>query len=208
MIYPTFKEEKKLWEKGYRRVACIDEAGRGPLAGPVVACAVAILRFPFEKFSFLELVRDSKLLSELQRERIYPFLVHHPAIAWGVGKVESNGIDALNIFQANQLAMKRAVQALERKLGKRVEFLIVDGNMKTRLPLPQKSIVRADQKVFSCAAASIIAKVRRDRLMNKYHLRYPVYGFDRHKGYGTSFHFAMLKKHGPCPLHRKTFIRN
>lgn len=206
MIYPTFKEEKKLWKKGYRKIACVDEAGRGPLAGPVVACAVAILRFPLAKISFPELVRDSKHLSELQRERVYPFLTHHPAIAWGVGRVGPNGIDALNIFQANQLAMKRAVQALERKLGKRVEFLIVDGNMKMRLPLPQKPIVKADQKVFSCAAASIIAKVRRDRLMRRYHVKYPVYGFDRHKGYGTKLHFATLAQHGPCKIHRKSFF--
>jgi ribonuclease HII len=219
---PKIIEEKKLWKQGYRCVACIDEVGRGPLAGPVVAAAVCFI--PKEnlknliRLSFPHL-RDSKKLSPKRREEIYKKAQKHSAIQWGIGKVSHEIIDKINIYNATKLAMKNAFLNLKKKLHKRaiqknydrrnsahlIDFAVVDGNMKLTLPVPYKSIVKADEKVFSCALASIIAKVTRDRMMARYHTKYPQYGFDRHKGYGTALHMAMLKKHGPCIVHRKTF---
>ena len=214
MGYPTLKEEQKLWQKGYKVVACIDEVGRGPLAGPVVACAVTISNFQFSK------IRDSKQLTPKQRERFYQNFIKHPAIEWGIGKVYPQVIDRINIYQATKLAMQRAFMNLNHKLQKNhhitkscyskkrlyVDFLIVDGNNRLSFKnIPCKAIVKGDEKVFSCAIASIIAKVKRDRAMKRYHKTYPQYGFDRHKGYGTPQHLAMLKKYGSCPIHRKSF---
>ena len=199
----TLKEERKLWEQGYRFVACVDEVGRGPLAGPVVAAAVCLnlvkkslikLRMNFPR------LRDSKKLSSKRREEIYRGVEKHPAIQWGIGIVSEKVIDKINIFQATKLAMKRAL----RRLGK-MDYLVLDGTIQLNLPIPQKAIVKGDEKVFSCALASIIAKVTRDRMMLRYHKQYPQYGFDKHKGYGTKLHCAMLRLHGPCAIHRKTF---
>lgn len=228
MDYPTLTEERKLWKQGYRFVACIDEVGRGPLAGPVVACAVCFVpklsrakenlaRLSF-RLSFPHL-RDSKKLSPKRRKEYYRFFLHHPNLEWGIGKVYPVVIDRINIYQATKLAMEKALMNLHHKLQKNhnitkscyskkrlhIDFLILDGNMTIDAPFPQEAIVKADEKVFSCAAASIIAKVTRDRMMVRYHKKYPQYGFHKHKGYGTKHHVAMLKKHGPCPLHRKTF---
>lgn len=206
MKYPNFREEKKLWKKGYKRVAGLDESGRGPLCGPVLAAAVVINRRSFlPRRSDLPNIKDSKKLSAKKREEFYKILTNPPAggpqIEWGIGRVSEKKIDKINILEATKLAMKRAVQ----KLRKKPNFLILDGKMKLNLPISQKSIVKADEKVFSCAAASIIAKVWRDRIMRKYHKKYPKYGFDKHKGYPTKLHRKMLKKHGPCQIHRRTF---
>ncbi|TSC74998.1 MAG: ribonuclease HII [Parcubacteria group bacterium Gr01-1014_30] len=245
---PDFQEEKKLWRRGYKYVVCLDEVGRGCLAGPVVACAVMIInpkhearnpkqipmlqirnskRFGKLKNWNLDIVsnfdirisnlkiRDSKKLSPKARDMFYKILISHPDIKWGTGRVYPRVIDRINIFEATKLAMARAIQNLAQKyqLQKTNDrsqivgngFFILDGNMKLNLPIPQKAIVKADEKVFSCAAASIIAKVSRDRLMRKYHKKYPEYGFDKHKGYGTKRHLVALRKFGPCELHRKSF---
>jgi len=195
---PRLNEERKLWKKGYKRVACLDESGRGPLAAPVVAAAVMIN--PKSKIQNLK-IKDSKKLTAKKREELYKILTKNPGIEWGIAKVSERVIDKINILEATKLAMKRAVKKLK---GKPV-FLILDGKMKLDLPISQKSIIKADEKVFSCAAASIIAKVSRDRIMLHYHKKYPQYGFDKHKGYPTRHHRKMLKKYGPCKIHRKSF---
>jgi len=180
-------------------VACLDEAGRGPLAGPVVAAAVLILNTKYQILNTK--IRDSKKLSWKKREKLYKLITKSPFIEWGIGRVSEKVIDKINILEATKLAMKRAIKRFKRK----PDFLILDGNFKINLPIPQKSIIKADEKVFSCAAASILAKVWRDRLMLRYHKKYPRYGFDKHKGYPTKYHFKMLKKYGPCVIHRKSF---
>ncbi len=224
MKHPNLREEKKLWKKGFKRVACLDEAGRGPLAGPVVAAAVVIDSRIFTnmttnftnkhsrrlvvKFVDISDVRDSKQLTAKKREELYKILIKNPAIEWGIGKVSEKVIDKINIFEATKLAMEKAIDNLQSKVGSRklkVDFLILDGNFKINSNIPQKSIIKADEKVFSCSAASIIAKVTRDKIMEKYDKKYPKYGFKKHKGYPTSFHFKMLKKYGPCRIHRKSF---
>lgn len=203
MKYPNLSEEKKLWKKGYKIVLGLDEAGRGPLAGPVVAAAVSI---PNTKYRILNnKIKDSKQLSPLQREIIYKAILKDPWLQWGIGIVSNKVIDKINILEATKLAMAKAVGNLNKKLKAKRMFLIIDGNTKLDLPLPQKSIIKGDKKVFSCAAASILAKVTRDRMMMKYHREYPRYRFDLHKGYGTKQHFKLLKKHKPCRIHRRTF---
>ena len=227
MTTPNLKEEKKLWEKGFKRVAGLDEAGRGPLCGPVVAAAAILnskIKNPYKaepsgfrqksklqiKIQNLE-IKDSKKLSSKKREKLYQILTHSDFIEWGIGRVSEKVIDKINILEATKLAMVKAVKKLKRK----PDFLILDGNF--ILPakalakaginksITQKSIVKADEKVFSCAAASIIAKVTRDRIMQRYHRKFPGYGFDKHKGYETKQHFKMLKKYGPSLIHRLTF---
>lgn len=196
MILPNFSEEKKLWKQGYKNVVGLDEAGRGPLAGPVVAAAVLVMPGVEKNLSG---INDSKKLNEKQREELYKNITKHKDIKWGVGIVSEKIIDKINILQATKLAMNKALEKLE------ADFLLIDGNFQLYCATSQKSIVAGDAKVFSISAASIIAKVTRDRLMQKYHKKYPEYGFDKHKGYGTAVHFATLKKFGPCKIHRKTF---
>lgn len=203
MRNPNFFEEKKLWRKGYRAIVGLDEAGRGPLAGPVVAGAVVVKNHRLLDKVFKK-VRDSKKLSARQREHFYKIILADKNIVWGRGVVSAKTIDRINILEATKLAMAKAIENLENK-GTKTDFLILDGKMKLDLPLPQKSVVKGDEKVLSCALASIIAKVSRDRLMEKYHQKYPAYGLDKHKGYGSPLHFRRLKKHGACPIHRRTF---
>jgi len=201
----NLKEEKKLWKKGFKRVVGLDEVGRGPLAGPVVACAVFIKK----DFKIIKGVNDSKKLSEKQREDLYKILVNHPQIKWGIGIVSEKTIDKINILQATKLAMQKSLKNLNP------DFLLLDGNFKIEFKRAafaegfgepkQKPVVKGDQKVFSIAAASIIAKVTRDRLMQKMHKKYPMYGFDKNKGYGTRVHFANIEKFGPSKIHRRTF---
>jgi len=205
MKYPNFAEEKKLWRRGHKWVAGLDEAGRGPLAGPVIASAVAV-KVKTQKLKLLNGLKDSKQLTARQREKFFKILIKHPQIKWGIGRVSEKVIDKINILEATKSAMQKAIDDLKSKFkNSKIHYLIVDGNMKLNVNIPQKSIVKADEKVFSCAAASIIAKVSRDRIMQKYHKKYPVYGFDRHKGYPTYSHRKILKKYGPCVIHRKTF---
>ena len=202
MKYPSLREEKKLWRRRLKRVACLDEAGRGPLAGPVVAAAVLILNTKYQILNTK--IRDSKKLSWKKREKLYKLITKSPLIEWGIGIVSEKVIDKINIKNAAELAMEKAL----KKLRCKPDFLIIDGNhIKNRKlkSINHKLIVKGDEKVFSCAAASIIAKVSRDRIMLRYHRKFPRYGFDRHKGYPTKHHFKMLKKYGPCIIHRKSF---
>jgi len=208
MKYPNLKEERKLWREGFKRVACLDESGRGPLAGPVTAAAVALwlakIKNQKSKIKNLRGIKDSKKLTARKREEFYKVLTKHPNIKWGIGKVSEKVIDKINIKNAAELAMAKAVERLKIK----PDFLIIDGNHVKNLKLKIKNsklIVKADEKVFSCAAASILAKVTRDRIMMRYHKKYPKYRFDLHKGYPTRLHLKMLKKHGPCKIHRKSF---
>jgi len=206
MSYLSFIEEKILWKKGCKYVACLDEAGRGPLAGPVIAAAVTIRKFSNPNFQkvvggWRPKIKDSKKLTPKRREELYKILTNHHQIEWGIGRVSEKVIDKINILEATKLAMKKAIQ----KLNKKPKFLIIDGNFKINSSISQKSIIKADEKVFSCASASILAKVTRDRMMERYHQKYPQYGFDQHKGYPTKLHRKMLKKYGPCKIHRRTF---
>ena len=174
------------------------------MAGPVVAGAVLVN----PKFQILSVgVNDSKKLSAKEREKIYNYFKKNSDIEWGIGMVSEKVIDRVNILEATKLAMIKAVKNLEKKIGKLTpqKILIIDGNIKLNVNWTQKSIIKADQKVFSCALASIFAKVARDKMMQKYHKKYPEYGFDAHKGYGTEHHFKMLKKHGHRKIHRKSF---
>ncbi len=190
-------------------MACLDEAGVGPLAGPVVAVATVVAtanlksQIPNLK-STLKGIKDSKKLSPKRREEFFKILTKHSQVEWGIGRVSERVIDKINIKNATELAMEKAVSKLKRE----PDFLIIDGkylkNHKLKT-INHKLIVRADEKVFSCAAASIIAKVTRDRIMMGYHKKYPEYRFDLHKGYGTKLHLKMLKKYGPCKIHRKSF---
>ncbi len=205
MRYPNLNEEKKLWRKGCKKVACLDEAGRGCLGGPVVASAVSIIKNCKLKIENFKKLRDSKKLSPKKREEFYKILTKHPAIEWGIGRVSEKVIDKINILEATKLAMVKAIRNLEEKIGRKVDFLLIDGNFTIDSLVPQKSIVKADEKVFSCASASVLAKVTRDRIMQKYHKKYPQYGFDKHKGYLTKLHQKMLKKYGPCKIHRMSF---
>jgi ribonuclease HII len=199
MINPTFKQEKQLLKKGYKFIAGIDEAGRGPLAGPVVAGAVVFRDFKLKKFKGL---RDSKQLTPLQREKFYKILTNNSLIDYGIGIVSEKIVDRVNILEASFLAMKKAVKNLKIS----PDFLLIDGRWTLKdYPVSQTAIANGDRYIFSIAAASIIAKVYRDRMLIKFHRRYPDYGFDRHKGYGTKFHLEMLKKYGPCQIHRQSF---
>ncbi len=177
------------------KIIGLDEAGRGPLAGPVVAAAVFFDKSPDISF------KDSKKYSEKQRELIYKKIMDLDGLKWGMGVVSAKNIDKINILEATKLAMKRAL----RNLNLKESLLIIDGNFKIDVPIEQKSIVKADEKVPECAVASIIAKVKRDRMMRNYHKDYPQYEFAVNKGYGTKKHKEMIKKHGPCFLHRKSF---
>lgn len=207
MKHPNLREEKKLYKKGYKMVVGIDEAGRGPLAGPVVAVAFCLVCKDDRSLASGEAklrrntIKDSKQLSAKQREEIYEVLKKDPGVEWGIGKVSERVIDKINILQATKLAMKRAV----KNLNKKADFLLIDGNFGLDIDVLQKSIVKGDQKVFSVAAASIIAKVTRDRMMINYHKKYPEYCFDRHKGYPTQQHRQFIKQYGFCQIHRKTF---
>ena len=181
--------------KGFRLIAGIDEVGRGPLAGPVVAAAV-ILHDEKPIFG----IKDSKKLSIKAREKLFP-LIKETALSFGVAVVEAEIIDEINILQAARLAMKKAVERLRCP----PDFLLVDGNQKLDFLINQQSIVGGDNLSHSIAAASVLAKVTRDSLMMEYHNQYPQYAFDRHKGYGTRLHRDRLKTFGPCPIHRRTF---
>jgi len=187
--------ECEAWARGFRRVAGVDEAGRGPLAGPVVAGAVILHR----RYRLAGL-RDSKLLSAAQRERLYTQLLAE-ALDIGVGVVEAEVIDAVNILEATRLAMVQAVQHLTPP----ADYLLLDAVILPSLPIEQRAVIKGDWLSLSIAAASVIAKVLRDRLMARAHFCYPQYGFLTHKGYGTAEHLRQLERYGPCKLHRRSF---
>lgn len=193
--------EKSLFQSGSARLGGIDEAGRGPLAGPVVAACVAIdPDFQF-KNKELKKVRDSKKLSEKIRARLFKILSEEN-LEIGIGICSHKIIDKMNIFQANFLAMKRAIGALSCP----PDLILVDGKFSIpKIKIKQKAIIEGDNKVFLIAAASIIAKVTRDRIMEEFHLKYPAYCFNEHKGYATRKHKELIGEFGPCEIHRKTF---
>ena len=192
-------EENKLYEKNIEYICGIDEAGRGPLAGPVVVGAVIL-----PKDSFIEGVNDSKKISEKKRELLYEKITSE-AISYSVGIVDQKKIDEINILNATKLGVKLALEGLEVK----PEIIMVDAlnNMDT-LGIPYISVIKGDAKNYCIAAASIIAKVTRDRIMRQWDEVYPQYGFAKHKGYGTADHIKVIKEEGPCILHRKSFIKN
>lgn len=195
----SLDEEHSLWKQGYRRVAGLDEAGRGAWAGPVVAAAVVLPADPAIA-ERLAGVTDSKLLTTRQRD-VFWLLVREQATSIGVGVVPAARIDAIGILPATRQAMMDALAAL--KPGP--DFLLIDHLRLPRVSTPQRSLTRGDSKVLSIAAASIIAKVTRDRHMMEMAAIYPHYGFDRHKGYGTDAHRLALRRYGPCPEHRSSF---
>jgi ribonuclease HII len=236
MIKSTFEMEKKFLSEGYNFMIGVDEAGRGPLAGPVVAVATTVRNFQFIISNFktisndriyndqnfdkkIKLIRDSKTLSEKQREDMFDFIHEHFYI--GVGICDHKTIDRINILEASFLAMKKAINDLthnveritqNKKNASRSTFyatrsiILVDGNKKIpNFSMEQRAIVSGDKIVKSISAASIIAKVTRDRIMREMDKKYPEYQFAKHKGYGTKLHMEMLEKHRPCEIHRQTF---
>jgi len=194
-LNPDLTFEKSAWRKGFSLVAGVDEAGRGPLAGPVVAGAVILKTTKFE-----ERIDDSKKLTPKQRERAFAELTRKSIFA--IGLVDNYTIDKINIANATKLAMKRALFNLIVK----PDFVLIDGTMNIGLNAPCEYIKSGDAKSLSIAAASIIAKVTRDNMMVVYHKKYPAYDFLAHKGYGTHKHIYIIHKKGPCAIHRKSFL--
>ncbi len=194
---PHLEHESRLRTAGVARwVAGIDEAGRGPLAGPVVAAAVILP----DDYTHRHL-NDSKRLSAARRARIYQELTSHPGVTWAAAVVDSTEVDRLNILRATHEAMRRACGALARQ----PDHVLIDGLPVHPFPVPHTALVGGDAISLSIAAASVIAKVTRDRLMEAFDGQFPGYGFSRHKGYATSHHLATLARHGPCPIHRFSF---
>jgi ribonuclease HII len=232
-IKSTFDLENKLISRGYDFVIGIDEAGRGPLAGPVVAAATTVRKseilnpksetnskFQIKNSKFIDLIRDSKTLSAKQRESVFSFIHEHFYV--GVGIIDHKTIDRVNILEASFLAMKAAISDLQLNLTSNSspykgeeksmffrtsrKIILIDGNKKIpNLSMEQKAIVNGDKFVKSISAASIVAKVTRDRIMLEMHEKYPEYDFAKHKGYGTKIHMEALQKYGPCAIHRQSF---
>jgi ribonuclease HII len=202
-LIDRFEFEQPLWQQGVLRVAGVDEAGRGPLAGPVVAAA-AILPSRWAPAGLpreLEGLNDSKQLTEVQREKFFEFLTVCGEVEFGIALVEAGVIDEINILQATHRAMNEALAQLQPL----PPHALVDGRPVKSLRVPQTAIVKGDARSYSIAAASVLAKVTRDRLMLKHHDQWPEYAFAEHKGYGTAKHLAAIAKHGACPIHRMTF---
>mmetsp|Transcript_11816 Transcript_11816/g.30171 ORF Transcript_11816/g.30171 Transcript_11816/m.30171 type:complete len:275 (-) Transcript_11816:1110-1934(-) len=196
--FPTRASEQEMWKKGYKMVAGVDEAGRGPLVGPVVAAACIM-----GKDVFIKGVQDSKKMTEEQRLEAYDAITSHPQIVYALHAIDVKTIDSINILQAAMKAMEMAVA----KLPTKPDYHLIDGN---RVPKgldagTSKAIIKGDSKSTVIAAASVVAKVERDKLMIQLHEKYPQYGFDKHKGYGVPQHLSALYKYGPCPEHRRTF---
>ncbi len=187
--------ESLVRKAGYRVIAGVDEAGRGPLAGPVVAAAVIL-----PEGVVLDGVRDSKEMTESARESAFP-LIHEKALSVSVGVVSADDIDRTNILKASLEAMKRAILSLDP----RPEFCLVDGIHPVPVPIPYRCLKKGDRRSHSISAASIVAKVYRDRIMCSFHEKFPVYGFSENKGYGTAQHLAAIREHGACAIHRTTF---
>lgn len=196
-IYDINEFENNLKTKGYKYIAGVDEAGRGPLAGPVYAAAVIL-----PDNCDIEGINDSKKLTEKKREKLYEEIIQK-AVAWSVSAVDEKVIDEINILNATHLAMNNAVNSLSIT----PDYVIIDGNSIKNMELPHETVVKGDAKCISIAAASILAKVSRDRYITKLAEQYPEYGFEKHKGYGTKAHYEALEKYGITPIHRKTFLK-
>ena len=192
-----YNYEEEIYEKGYKLVCGVDEAGRGPLMGPVFAAAVIL-----PHGLYIEGLNDSKKLSEKKREALFDFITKN-AVAYGIASASVEEIDEINILNAALLAMNRAIE----KLSPKADFAIIDGNCSKSISIPCRTLVGGDAKSPSVAAASILAKVSRDRLCYELDKQYPQYGFGKHKGYGTKDHIAALFEYGPCEHHRKTFLK-
>ena len=203
------KIESDLYRKGVNNIAGIDEAGRGPLAGPVVVACVIM-----PKNSMIEGVNDSKKVSEKKREKLYEEIINE-AIAYGVGIISQEEIDRINILNATKEGLTMAIKEMEKDLKEKErnfekpEIILVDALTKIDTDgISYRSIIKGDAKSYSIAAASIIAKVTRDRIMRQWAEVYPMYGFEKHKGYGTANHISAIKEYGLCPLHRRSFVKN
>ncbi|MBQ6931895.1 MAG: ribonuclease HII [Clostridia bacterium] len=194
---PDYEYEARAAAKGFTAVCGVDEAGRGPLAGPVCAAAVIL-----PQGLVIEGLNDSKKLSEKKREMLYDKVTEN-ALAWSVAFASEAEIDEINILQATFLAMKRAVEGLPVK----TDYTLIDGNRMPPLGIDGETVIKGDSLSMSIAAASIIAKVTRDRLMLEIDKEYPQYLFSQHKGYGTALHYEMLEKHGISPVHRRSFLK-
>lgn len=203
------KIEEEFYERGVTSIAGIDEAGRGPLAGPVVVACVVM-----PKDSMIEGVNDSKKVSEKKREKLYEQITEE-ALGFGVGIISQEEIDRINILNATKEGLTAAIKEMEKDLQEKQrgfekpEIILVDALTKIDTDhIPYKSIIKGDAKSYSIAAASIVAKVTRDRIMRAWDEVYPMYGFEKHKGYGTAAHIAAIKEYGLCPLHRRSFVKN
>lgn len=189
--------EKEALAKGYKSICGVDEAGRGPLAGPVCAAAVIL-----PEGVIIDGVNDSKKLSEKKRESLFD-VIREQALSYSIAYATVDEIEEINILNATMLAMRRAIDGLDIK----ADYAMIDGNKIPPLDIDAECIVKGDAKSMSIACASILAKVSRDRLLYKYAEEYPMYGFDKHKGYGTKVHREAILKYGPCPYHRKSFLK-
>ena len=201
--------EENLYNEGITSIAGIDEAGRGPLAGPVVVASVIM-----PKESMIEGVNDSKKVSEKKREKLYEEIINE-CIAYGVGIINQEEIDKINILNATKEGLTKAIKEMENNLKEKnqkiekPEIILVDALTKIDTDhIPYRSIIKGDSKSYSIAAASIIAKVTRDRIMRQWDEVYPMYGFAKHKGYGTAAHMEAIREYGLCPLHRRSFVKN
>ncbi len=196
------KIEQELWDKGYNYIACIDEVGRGCLAGSVVTCALIM-----PKGLLIDGVNDSKKLTAKKREGLYDIIIES-ALAFGIGELDCIEVDEYNIKNATKLAMVQALENLKDKEGNKIipDYVVVDAE-KLNIFIPQSNIIHGDANCHGVAAASIIAKVTRDRQMDQLHKLYPEYKFDKNKGYGTKEHIDALLEFGPCQIHRKSFIK-
>ena len=194
---PDYSFELAARDAGYRHVCGIDEAGRGPLSGPVVAAACVL-----EPGTEIPGLNDSKKLTPKKRDLLYDLVIER-ATDFAVGFATPEEIDSINILNATMLAMRRAIAALKEP----ADYALVDGNCIRDYPIPARAIIKGDSLSMSVAAASILAKVTRDRLCLEDDRQYPLYGFAKHKGYGTAEHIAALRTYGPCPIHRKTFLK-
>lgn len=194
---PDYEYELKAQSQGFQLVCGVDEAGRGPLAGPVYAAAVIL-----PQGLVIDGLNDSKKLSEKKREQLYDKVIES-AVAWSVGIATEQEIDEINILQATFLAMRRAVEGLEIK----ADYALIDGNRMPPLNINGETVIKGDSLSMSIAAASIIAKVSRDRFMLEIDEKYPEYQFKKHKGYGTALHYEMLQKYGVSPVHRRSFLK-
>ena len=196
---PDFEIEFSAQSQGFTAICGVDEAGRGPLAGPVCAAAVIL-----PEDCVIEGLNDSKKLTERARERLYP-IIKEKALAYSIAFASVEEIESVNILNATYLAMNRAIDSLEIK----PDYALIDGNrLPTGISVEAETVIKGDFKSCSIAAASILAKVTRDHLMEEYDKEYPQYAFLQHKGYGTALHTALIKEHGPCPIHRLSFLKN
>ena len=193
----SLEHENALRARGFSLVAGIDEAGRGPLAGPVVAAAIVL---PCDYHH--DVLRDSKQLSPIQRERLYDELIARTDVHWAVAVIKHCEVDRLNILRATHKAMRAATA----QLAAAPDHVLIDGLPVRQFPVEQTALIGGDTLSFSIAAASVIAKVTRDRLMLDFDREFPEYGFAQHKGYGTALHLERLRQHGPCPIHRRSFL--